>query len=172
MNEIEQIEAGLKRRLNGVSDLFLATVVSDDSDTVTVKDLNGTSFPEVRKIATKGKKGILFSLPLDSFVIVGRISGTDDLCIVMMSEISSMKITCEEIIINEGTNAGLIIIEKLKSDLSKYSSVLTSLKVAVDAFIPAGTLADAATLASVLKLAMSTYQSPTFSEIENQKIKH
>lgn len=172
MTDIEQIEAGLKRRLNGVSDLFLATVVLDDSDTVTVKDLNGTSFPEVRKIATKGKKGLLFRLPIDSFVIVGRISGTDDLCIVMMSEVTSLKLTIDEIIINEGTNNGLIIIEKLKSDLSKYSSVLTALKAALDAFIPAGTLADAATLASALKLAMSTYQSPTFSEIENPKIKH
>ncbi len=172
MNEIEQIESGLKRRLKGISDLFLATVVADAADSVTVKDLNGTEYPEVRKIATLGKKGILASLPVKSFVIVGRISGGDDLCVVMMSEVSSLKINCEEIIINEGTNDGLIIIEKLKTDLSKYSNVLTALKSAIDGFAPTGTPADGGALATALKTAMLAYQSPTFSTIENTKIKH
>ncbi len=167
MNEIEQIEAGLKRRLNGVSDLFLATVVSDDSDTVTVKDLNGTSFPEVRKIATKGKKGILFSLPLDSFVIVGRISGTDDLCIVMMSEITSLKITIDEIIINEGTNGGLPIFSIL---LSKINQLETKLKSHQHQYIDtAGTPTPTTVIAGDPTLI---FTNTTQSELENPKIKH
>ena len=118
----------------------------------------------------------------DSNVIVGIIEGQKTEAVVLRcSEVERIKIKIGEMsllfdaqgaVFNEGTNNGLIIIQKLISDLSKYSSVLTSLKAALDVFVPAGTVADGAALASALKLAMSTYQSPTFSEIENPKIKH
>lgn len=89
---IEQIVEGLERLLNGnLSNAFLATVITDKADTVDVEDLNGTKFLDVRKIATQGRKGFIPALPKGSFVIVSRISGSDDLFVSMFSEIEGIE---------------------------------------------------------------------------------
>ena len=89
---VEQIVTGLQRLLKGVEMSFLATVEKDGGDTVDVKDLDGTEFPEVRKIATAGKKGIIVAPVVGSYVIVSRIANSDELFVSMYSEFDTVEI--------------------------------------------------------------------------------
>jgi uncharacterized linocin/CFP29 family protein len=93
---VEQIVEGLKRLLKGVATSFLATVEKDNGDTVDVKDLDGTRYPEVRKIATAGKRGILVEPVVGSYVIVSRIAGSNELFVSMYSEIETVEIKNDE----------------------------------------------------------------------------
>ena len=95
-SRINEIITGLQRLLKTVENSFIAKVIEDKSDTVDVEDMNGTKYTDVRKIATQGTQGILFKLKKDSFVIVGRISGSDELFVVMMSEIEKVEIKVDD----------------------------------------------------------------------------
>ncbi|MBP1630874.1 MAG: hypothetical protein H6Q15_1767 [Bacteroidetes bacterium] len=83
-----------------------------------------------------------------------------------------LAITKDGFIFNEGKNKGIIIADKLVSDLEKYSQILSQLQTTLNAFMPTGTVADGSALATALKAVMSGYQSPTFSDIKNDKIQH
>ena len=177
---IKDIENGLKQLLKTAESSFLATVVTDRADNVDVEDMNGTKYPEVRKIATAGQQGIIFKLKEKSFVIVSRLSGSDELYISMMSEIEGISIKAgqttieikdnEEIVFNSGVE-GIIYNSKLKIEIAKLNTAITTLKmatntalVAIDALLP-GTSA-------AFTLATSLIQQANLNNVTNEKIKH
>ena len=179
--KIKEIESKLKRALMRVENSFIATVIKDKEFTADVKDLAGTTFLDVRKIATDGTNGVLFSLKENSFVLVTRIANSDDLFVSMMSEVTGMFLKCGttsvkmnnagEIILNDGQFGGLIIRDKLAIEISKLNAAIATLKtatntalVAVDAIIP-GTSAIYAT-------ATAGIQQANLSGVTNDKIKH
>lgn len=174
---IKDIENGLKQLLKTAESSFLATVVTNRTDNADVKDLNGTLYPEVRKIATSGKQGILYKLKVDSFVIVSRLSGSDELFISMMSEIEGISIKAgdttievkdnKEIVFNGGVE-GIIYNSKLMIQIAKLNTAIQTLRTAtataLDGIVPgAGTLYLTATIG---------IQLADLSNVTNDKIKH
>jgi hypothetical protein len=169
---IEQIIEGFKKHLKGVETSFIASVVEDKKTTVDVKDLNGTLYPDVRKIATENAKGFVPKLPKDSFVLVSRISKSDDLFISMMSEIESIELDVDDdIVINGGKNDGLVKVKELTDKINgiedQINSLLSTLQGVSVALAPSGTFAFAPIFSSISPL-IKTQQT----EIENDKIKH
>jgi hypothetical protein len=88
---IEDITAGFKRLLKNVEMSFIARVKDNNGDTLNVEDLNGTKYLNVRKIATEKQVGIIITPPLESYVIVSRIAGSNDLFVSMLSEIEKLE---------------------------------------------------------------------------------
>jgi hypothetical protein len=89
--KIDDIVEGLKRHLNNAATSFIACVKTDNGDTLDVEDLNGTKYLKVRKIATEKKTGIIITPPAESYVIVSRIAGSNDLFVSMFSEIDKVE---------------------------------------------------------------------------------
>ncbi|MCL2245855.1 MAG: hypothetical protein FWC10_01940 [Lentimicrobiaceae bacterium] len=173
---IEQIEAGLKRHLKNVETSFIASVAEDKKTTVDVKDFNGTLYPDVRKIATENTKGFVPKLPKNSFVIVSRISNSNDLVISMMSEIEDIALDVDgDIVINGGKNDGLVIIQKLTDKLNDLKNSLNDLITNYNSHIHVTTATVGVGPAGVLSPTTST-ASPALpfnkSDYENEKIKH
>jgi len=171
--KIEQIVEGFKRHLKDVETSFIASVVEDKKTTVDVKDFNGTLYPDVRKIATENAKGFVPMLPKDSYVIVSRISKSDDLFISMMSEIEGITLDVDgDIVINEGKNDGLVKVVELTDKINTIEKDINSLKQVFSTWVTAPNDGGAA-----LKTASGTWFANTLqitqkSEIENDKIKH
>jgi hypothetical protein len=166
---VEQIITGLQRLLKSVETSFIATVETDKKTTVDVKDFNGTLYPDVRKIATENAKGFVPKLPKGSFVIVSRLSGSDELCISMMSEIEGITLDVSDTIeINGGTNDGLVIVGKMVDWMQKVHGDLTTL-TGLLATIPVATTPTG--MVGSVTFSPST-PSPTNAMFENKKIKH
>ena len=164
---IEQIEAGLKRHLKNVETSFIATVAEDKKTTVDVKDFNGTLYPDVRKIATEKAKGFIPKLPKNSFVLVSRISNSNDLYISMMSEIEGIALDVDgDIVINGGKNDGMVIIGKMVDWMQKVYNDLTTLQTQLSTHPVAG---QGAALGLVFN---PSTPSPNNKMFENEKIKH
>ena len=170
-SRINEIITGLQRLLKTVENSFIAKVVNDKADTVDVEDLNGTKYNDVRKIATQGTQGIIFRLKKDSYIIVSRISGSDELFVSMMSEIEKIEIIVDEIVINDGKNDGLVKVKSLTGKINdiedQVNNLLTTLQGVSVALAPSGTFPFAPIFSGFSPL-VKTQQS----EIENEKIKH
>jgi hypothetical protein len=169
---IEEIEKGLKELLKGNETSFIAKVETDKMDTVDVRDFNETLYPDVRKIATQGKKGVIPVLTKGSYVIVSRISKSDELFVSMVSEIDSLYINYnKEVIFNDGVNTTAKA-DVLKAELEKLSQ-------RVDSIVTVLGTGTSATGGAVSFAGMSdpTYMNAmadkeNFSQIENKTIKH
>lgn len=173
--KIKQIEMNMKRLFNRVSTSFIAKVVSDSDYTCDVEDLSGTLYNEVRKTATDKQLGVIMMLKKDSYVIVSRLSNSDELFLSMISEIESIKIKAD-IVINDGDNGGLIVIEKLTKKLNnlvqKVNSLINSYNSHTHQVQTSGTaISQAGTAYPILKGA-STTETFNSDDYKNDKIKH
>jgi hypothetical protein len=170
-SRVNEIIIGLQRLLKSVENSFIAKVVEDKKDTVDVDDLNGARYPDVRKIATQGQQGVIFKLKKDSFVIVSRISGSDELFVSMMSEIEKIEIAVDEIVINEGRNDGLVKIHKLEQNLENIKTYLNTLNAAIATGL--GSTVSNGGVAAATAFTTTMQGAPiTFENMENDKIKH
>ena len=170
-SRIDEIVTGFQRLLKSVENSFIAKVIEDKKDTVDVEDMNGTQYLDVRKIATQGTQGIIFKLKKDSFVIVSRISGSDELFVSMMSEIEKIEIIVDEIVINEGKNDGLVKIHKLEQNLENIKTYLSTLNAAIATGL--GSTVSNGGVAAATTFTTTMQGTPlTFENMENDKIKH
>lgn len=169
MSKEKSILENLSALGRGKDKTFIATVVENypDKDIVDVKDLSGTLFPDVRKRSGIGdpRKGINITPAKNSTVIVSRIGESDELFIEMISEI-------ESIIIDGGSNAGIVKVIKLTERLNLIEKSVNELKNLIKSWVPA--TGDGGAL---LKTIVSAWANEPLSEtdqsiIENEKIKH
>ncbi len=97
MTEEERIIESIKRLGKGDEKTFIAIVEENypDKDTIDVRDLSGTLYPDVRKRASieQAKQGIVITPVKGSSVIVSRIEESDELFVEMFSEIEIMTIS-------------------------------------------------------------------------------
>jgi hypothetical protein len=163
---IEEIVTGFQRLLKANESSFIATVKEDKTDTIDVEDFNGTLYLDVRKITTQGKKGVVPMLKRGSYVIVSRISNSDELFLSMMTEIESVKIdVMDTIIINEGKNGGLILIEKLIEKINQLEDKLKTHQHSYTA--PTG-----AAITGLSPDGILIFNNTVKAELENTKVKH
>lgn len=163
---VEQIIEGLQRLLRVSETSFIAMVTDNSKEfTVDVKDMNGTLYPEVRKVGTVGKNGIVPIPSNGSYVIVSRISNSDDLFISMYSEVDSLELM-------GGSNGGLAVVSSLVEKYNQLENDLNSLKTAIATWTAVPNDGGGA-----LKVALSQWYGQQLAitvtdDIENSKIKH
>jgi hypothetical protein len=134
---------------------ILCVPFGDDNYTAVVYD-------NVERIVYKGEN--------ISFDINDKNKATE----IKVKEIT-LKITDQEILINDGSLGGLIKIKELKSDLEKLNSYMDTLKNAISSGLKAvgvSTAASGTIGAQAFDTAIATAQLPSYSKIENEKVKH
>ena len=140
--------------------------VEDDSCTVTYSDID---IPDVRlNAAINGNANNLLIKPkVGSTVLIADLSEGDlrDLAVIGWSEVDS-------IIVNGGTNEGLVKVKELTDKINTLENSLNSLKSVFSAWVP--TPGDGGL---VLKTAVITWAGSQLSvtnkaDIQNEKIKH
>lgn len=170
-DRIERIVQGMQRLMKSDVTVFIAKVVKHDGDTCDVQDMKDTLYKEVRTIATNGAKGINIRPKIDSYVIVGRISGAgSELAVLMYSEIELVSVTAD-IVINDGENGGVPIASEIMDNFNAIKSYLAAMNNAIATALPATGAPAGAAAASTYTATMSAQQL-TFSAIENEKVKH
>lgn len=177
---VEQIIAGFKRLLQTSSSSFIASVIEDKIDTVDIEDLNEVCYLDVRKIATQDSKGLIPKLKKGSYVIVSRLSNSDELYISMMSEIEgfdveiegqTLSISKDGFIFNKGENGGLIKIQELTDKVNELVDWCTNHTHSNAAF--SGTIGGATAVGALTVPApIAPPQKLNKSDFENNKIKH
>jgi len=169
-----------------------------DDELVDVVALDGTEYNDVRKKSgVDGKKGILLTPIKNSFVIVSRIENSNDLFISKYGELHSikidmfdkqiiisesqiylksnsqeLKITNEGIVMNGGVFGGLTKTELLKTELAKNNAILTALLSVISGPAITQPANSNSALQTALNLAITGLTVGSFTEINNDKVKH
>ena len=140
--------------------------VDKDLNTCDVEPLDGDAeLLDVRLTATEeNQTGFIVYPEIDSSVIVTFID-KDTAFVSMCTE-------TEEILINGGTNGGLINIETLISNLDKNNLILDAIKRVVSAPIAEAGNGAPSSLGTALNSALLSLNVGDFSSMEDEKIKH
>lgn len=173
MTDEERVRMAFGQMTNRPVGTFLAqvTVNYPEADYVDVMDVDGVTYEDVRKRAAivEGTDGIIITPAVNSWVIVSRIAGSDELFIEMFSQVDS-------IVIDGGRNGGLIKINDHTAKINELVETVNKLIVAYNSHTHVVNTAGTATAQSGMAQAIIS-QVPqavklVASDYENVKIKH
>jgi len=183
MNNSTEIKRVLKNIANdnGKGDnrnlFFTAEVKKVDSETCDV-EVGGFTITGVHlaSVSNGNKNNLIIKPKVGSVVLVCDKTGGDMawLNVVSFSEIESVTLKVDEILINEGKNGGLCITPELKTQLDKMTARIDGIINALNAGT-AGTGAPdsgAALITSIKTVLATIVDKENFLQIENPKIKH
>lgn len=169
MSREQDIIERLKLLSKGPKETFIATVEDNqpEEDSITVRDINGTLYPEVRKRAFlgPGTDGIIITPATGSTVLVSRISGSDEMFIEMFSEVDS-------IVIDGGHNGGFVITPKLIEQLQKVTVRIDGIIDALKNAKPTPQDGGAGLQTTIIAGLSKIMDKESFDNLENEKIKH
>lgn len=153
-------------------DIFTAKVTAVDEDGYTIDvEANGVQYGDVRLMAvSSGVKGLIMIPKKESFVTVGRIEKTNQYVVLNCSKIEKVIVNCENIVFNDGDNAGLVKIKELEDNLKSLKKYCEDLKLATS-----NGLASTYVLGSAIKVTFEAEMATktiTLKNMENEKIKH
>lgn len=176
-------QAKLIRDIVGIQDerVHVCKVLSVDGATCNVEPISGhAELHGVRlNCVTSSTAGLIITPAVNSEVIVHQISKVDSY-VAQFSEIEKIEaqigsfkfsLNGSEMVFNDGTNGGLIIISKLQTEIAKINASIATLKqatqtglAAMDGLVP-GTSA-------VFIASTASMQQADLSDVTNGKIKH
>lgn len=178
--KLRELEEGLKRMFKHDANSFIATVETQTDYLCDVKDLNGTLYPDVRKSATENKSGIIYTYSSNSFVLVSRLSGANQLYVSMFSDLEGIKMqvgtsTVEikdgEIKFNGGQNGGILIHSSVSAEIAKLNAAILTLVTATAAGLATIPTVGGAS-SSAFTSACAAIQQANLTNAANTKIKH
>jgi hypothetical protein len=184
MTDNEKIIRGLKQLSEEPHSSFIATVSDNhpDDDFIDVEDLVGTAYNNVRKRATvDGGKGLIITPAANSFVLVSRIGGSDELYMAMVSIIETVKLSIDDITIaidnskvefNGGRNGGMVISKNTADRLNKIEDDINTLKQDFTAWTPVPNDGGAALKAATASWSDQQLQDTQASDLEDSKVTH
>lgn len=167
-NENKILEA-LRRIGKNPASSFPAVVkaIYQDKDYCDCVDLNGVLYEDVRLRAAIGnhQEGIVIRPAVDSSVILSRLDNSDELFVSMFSAVDS-------IVIDGGSNGGLVITPELRTQLGKLTARVDGIMDAINNGVPGSADGGAALLTSIKTGLATITDVEDFTAIENEKIKH
>lgn len=187
----QKIKEALKR-LNKLEALvFSATVTAFDEakKTVTVKDVDGLEFFDVRLSAAEDAKNSLFIIPkVESSVLVAQIGNDlNTLFVIAINEVEKItgvfkaldvkdeadfdvKLSNGEMVLNGGALGGLVKAKDLKQQVDKNTAILEALKNYIQSWTPIPE--DGGAAFKNLLSGLTGMNTADLTNIENEKIKH
>lgn len=177
------IEILLKKNVPSMVSFGTVTKISSDKQYCTVERENAPTLYKVRLNAIIGQidsnltiipkvgSTVLFSLIdndcNEAFILSSSCPEEIDIKI----ENTSLSIKKDQVLINEGSNGGLIKINDLISELGKLSNRVDTIFTGFSKLIPDSPGAGSAGLTAALKAIIAS-DKENFSNIENSKVKH
>lgn len=174
----EEIRQSLKRMASevGPDHTMLAQVKSVDEDAETCElydDDSELDFPDVRlRPVLDGKKSLTLIPKVDSWVLAIRLEGSEDWMVIACGEFQKVKWKCDEIIINDGENGGLVKWPSAKTQLDFVKQLITALKNVASTPVNEPGNGSPSEFQAALNAAISSINVPSFDNLEDTKIKH
>lgn len=161
---------------------FTAQVVSVQGDTCTVK-IDELDLPDVRlsPTTTERNETLLLTPAIDSFVLVGSLSGDlNNLCVLASDTLASVKLTIgdisvfidkEGVVLNGGELGGLVKLEEVTKKINTLEKQINQLKNILKAWTPAPNDGGAALKGAISTWAGQPITETKKAELANEKIK-
>lgn len=180
--QIAQLLGDIVGKNRGSLVFFSAQVVSTQGDTCTVK-IDELELSDVRLTPTTTQRDetILLTPAIDSFVLVGSLSGDlNNLCVLAADTLASLELVIgdisvfvdkEGVVLNGGELGGLVRLDDVTKKINALENQLNQLKNILKAWSPIPNDGGAA-----LKTAISTWAGNPIAltkstELENLKVK-
>lgn len=177
MDRAEQIRQRLKEMASevGPDASMLAQVKSVNEEQMTCDlydDESGLDFFDVRlRPVLDGKKSVTMIPKIETWVLAIRIEDSDDWMIIATGEIEKLLISCDNVVINDGENGGLVNWPEAKQQLDKTNEVVNALVDAI-ANWPVTPNDGGAALKAYFATALGAKVVGNFNDLEDMKVKH
>lgn len=139
--------------------------VFDDDDSV----ITGVS---LRSVADGEDAGIVVIPAIDSHAVLAKIEGAADYTLIKSSRIDKVIINCEDVLINNGENEGLVKVTTLTDKINTLENSVNVLKNIITAWVPVASDGGAALKTALTSWATETISTTTKTELQNNKVKH
>lgn len=194
------LETAIKKALNADKyDIYEGVVTAHNKaeNSVTVEIDEGVELEDIRLRAASDDKntGVIVWPKIGSYVVFAQVRGEADYVLLKTTAVEeiiievesaltaniptitikgkNIKVDADEIILNEGRNAGLVKVKDLTKKLNALEKDLNNIKSAFTAWVPAGSLGDAPALkAATASWAASNINPTAQADIENNKVQH
>lgn len=145
--------------------------VDEQKNTCVVSPINGDAdLTDIRLIAETDKTGNI-NIPKEQSIVGVILESKDDGWVAFYSEIAKMKIECEDIEYNGGTNDGIVKINPLVEKINAIENKVNAFVQAFTTWIPIPGDGGAALKTLVASIAQITPITGK-SDLEDTKIKH
>jgi hypothetical protein len=179
----EEIRRKLLEMTSSSDAIMIGEVKSVDVDEATMEvDVDGSTFHDVRlkSIIDSEAKGIKVLPKQDSIVLVSRLGKSNELFVVMYSEVDSILWEIEDMklfvdkdgfVFNDGNNKGMVKLPELVQKLNNLENAFNQHLAKYNSHIhPGGTIGGSTGVATVLDT--NTLTTTTENDLENTKVKH
>lgn len=156
-----------------IFDGFVTAVHDDHTCDVKIFDDDNSIISGIalRSIGDNETTGLIIVPEVGSHAVLAKIEGQDDYTILKTSRITKVIINDANVIINEGKNGGVIIVNKLAAEINKLNDAVNTLRQATAAaLVPVDGLA-AGTSAGFIS-ATGGIIPADLSDVTNDKVKH
>lgn len=173
----------LTRKLNGDYSIIEARVKSVDDNNLVLCEADGLEIHDVQLRALKsGKKKSLVVIPkVGSYVLIGSIEGQQDYIILSVDEAEKViahvgditfDILSDKIKLNGDKHGGLLIEDKLVSELDLVNNILTAIKQVCSTPINEPGNGAPSAFQATLNGVLSSLKTPSYNNISNNKVTH
>lgn len=126
----------------------------------------------LRSVSDGDNAGIMFIPERGSHVVFCKIEGQSDYVLIKTSKLRKVILNCDDIVINEGLNEGLVKVLALTDKLNAIENEINELKNALLAWMPIPNDGGAALKSVVTGWASQAMTLTNIKELQNDKIKH
>jgi hypothetical protein len=135
------------------------------------EDSNTELFDVRFRPVLNGTKSITIIPKEDTWALAVRLEDSQDWMIVAVGEMDKFLIDCEEVIINDGTNGGLVNWPDAKAQIDKTNEVVQALVNALTGWTPVASDGGAA-LKTYATAQLAGKTIGDFNDLEDTKVKH
>lgn len=176
---LEEIAQQLKKLIKRETDsqwLFLAkvTAVDVDKQVCDVQPVDGGSAlldVRLKAVNDEAQTGFVIFPKIGSIVLLAAISD-EDAFVLSCQEVEQIKVW-GKVIFNDGNNAGLIVIDKLKTQIDKNSAILNAvMQILRGTPINEPGSGSPSALQAALNIAVQGKTTADLSNVTNEDVKH
>jgi len=177
MDKAEQIRQKLKKMASeaGPDVTLLAQVKSVDEASLTCDlydDDSGLDFTDVRlQPVIDGNKSVVLIPKANTWALAVRVEDSDDWMVIACGEVDKWLLKCDQTIINDGLNGGLVNWPDAKEQLDKTNEVVSAIVSAITTWVPVPNDGGAA-FKTALDAALIGKAVGMFEGLEDNKVKH
>lgn len=178
---IQQLAEFGKFSLEGDVRLAVVKSISNDNELEVEADELLIYNVLLRPIKNGTNQSVIIVPKVGSIVVIAPIDGGDGYYVIGVNEAekviadingTTLEMSNAGIKLNGDQFGALIKVQELKTELAKVNAILNAIKTICTTPIPEPGNGSPSAFQAVLNAALSSLQTPTYTTIENQKVKH
>jgi hypothetical protein len=177
MERSEQIRSAFKKMAEKVGPaptlLALVRTVNEANDVCELVDDDELVYSDVRlRPVVDGNQSVTLVPKVNTWALAVRLENEDEWMMIACGEVEKIKITCDKVVINDGTNGGLVKWPSAKAQHDLVKQFIMAVKNACSTPVTEPGNGAPSAFQAALNASLTIIQTPNFDNLEDTKVKH